>query len=43
MNTEHLKMPIETYGVLLRMCTTRSGCIQLLAIDLLSSSKWRLP
>ena len=43
MNTEHLRMPIKTYGVLLRRCTTRRGCIQLLAIDLQNSSKWRLP
>ena len=43
MNTGHLKMPIETYGVLLRKCTTGRGCIHHLVISLLSSSKWRLP
>jgi len=32
MNTEHLRMPIEIFGALLRRCTTRRGCIQLLAI-----------
>jgi transposase InsO family protein len=32
----------KTYGVLLRRCTTRRGCIQLLAMDLQSSSNWSM-
>ena len=43
MNTEHLKMPIETYGVLLKRCTTIKGYIQRWTIDLQNGSKWRLP
>ncbi len=38
MNTGHLKTPIETYGVLLRKCTTRRGFIQLWTIDRQNSS-----
>ena len=42
MSTRHLKMPSETYGILLRRCTIEKGCIQLLVTDLLIGSNGRL-
>ena len=43
MNMRHLKMHSGTYVTLLKMCTTKRGCIQLSITDLQFSSKWRLP
>ena len=39
MNTEPLRRPIETYGILLRMCTTGRDCFMPLVTNLQSSSK----